>query len=77
MKIDTQADSSGRCWRLEGLSKKENRLLDTNYSVVIAGGGACMEVEDGIRWVNGNGKNTMLQKQKKSFSLRIHQISTL
>ena len=45
----------------EGLSKKkkkiEKELIDTDGSVVIAGGGVWAEVEEDMEGINGNGKN--------------------
>ena len=38
---------------MEGLSRKEKGLMDTDNSVAIAGG------EEGVRGLNGNGKNTI------------------
>ena len=53
-----QADSSGeRGWGVEGSSKKKKKkLMDMDNSVVIVGGRGCVEVEEGIRGINGNGK---------------------
>lgn len=45
--METQADSSGGCWWVEGSSKKGNRFVDTNISVVIAGG---RSLRGGERW---------------------------
>ena len=45
---------------MKGLSKKEKGLMDTDSSVVIAGRvRGRVEVEEGIRDINGNGKNTI------------------
>ena len=41
---------------MEGLSKNEKGLIDMDYSVVIMGG-------EGIRELNGNGKNTINMNQ--------------
>ena len=53
--------------RVEGWSQKGNELKDSDNSVVIAGGGGWMEVEEGIG-DNGNGKsiikNGLLKKIK-------------
>ena len=43
----------GGGWEVEGLSRKEKGLMDTDNSVAIAGG------EEGVRGLNGNGKNTI------------------
>ena len=55
---------------VEGSSK--NGLMDTDNSVVIAGGGAQVEVKKDVRGVNCNGKNTIkngLTKKKKNGSI--------
>ena len=48
-----------------GLSKKEKGLMNMDYSVVIVGG------KEGIRVLNGNGKNTIkylkIKKNKNLF----------
>ena len=41
---------------MEGLSKKEKELMDMDNSVVIAGERVWVEVEEGVRGINGNGK---------------------
>ena len=41
---------------LEGSSKNEKGLMEMDNRVVIAGGRGWIEVEEGIREVNGNGK---------------------
>ena len=50
---------------MEGLSKKEKGLMNMDYSVVIVGG------KEGIRVLNGNGKNTIkylkIKKNKNLF----------
>ena len=52
-----QADSSGG-GRLRGgrYSKKEKELMDMDISIAIVGGRVWVEVEDGIRILNGHRK---------------------
>ena len=44
---------------MEESNGKEKGLLDTDNSVVIVGDRGRVEVEEGIRGINGNGKNTI------------------
>ena len=51
---------------MEGLSKKEKELTDTDNSVVMGEGGEWVEVEKGVRGINGNVntiKNKLLKKR--------------
>ena len=41
---------------VEGLNKKEKGLMDMDNSVVIVVGREWMEVEEGIKGINSNGK---------------------
>lgn len=43
-------------WGVEGSSRKEKDLMDTNSSVVTVAGGRWVKVEEGIRRTNSNGK---------------------
>ena len=47
---------------VERYSKKEKGLMDMDNSVVIAGAGGWVEVEEGIKRVNGNGKKPIKMK---------------
>ena len=49
----------GRGCGVEGSSKKEKGLMDTENSLVIAVRVEWLEVEEAIRGVNGKGKNTI------------------
>ena len=44
---------------MEGLCKKEKGLMDMNNSVVIEGGRGWVELEEDIRGIHGNGKNSI------------------
>ena len=47
---------------MKGSSKKAKGLMDTDNRVVIVEGWGWVEVEEGIRGINGNGKNTKKKK---------------
>ena len=50
---------------MEGGSGKEKGLMDTDTSVVTTGVRGVMEVEEGMRGINGKGKNTIKNKLLK------------
>ena len=54
---------------VEGSNKKE--LMDAGDSMVIVGGGGQMEVQEGIRWVKGNGKTTIKKIIKYTIPWRL------
>ena len=63
---------------MEGQSKKDKRTYDTDISVVIVG--RVVEVEEGIRGIHGNGKNTIkinFRKQQKSTLVRRHLLKKI
>ena len=69
LKNDQQADSSGVAGvggslGNGGIDRKRKGLIDTDNSVVIAGRRGCVEVEEGIRGINFNGKNIIKNKLK-------------
>ena len=52
-------DSSGGVGGVGGGGIEEKGLMDMDNSVVTVGGEWWVEVEEGIRGINGNGKNTI------------------
>ena len=57
------------------MSKNEKGLMDTDNSVVIVGDRGRVEVEEGIRGINGNGKNTV--KIKVKILVLVHKLLTI
>ena len=51
-----------------GIEQKRKGLMDMDNCVVIVVGEGWVKVEEGIRGINGNGKNTIQNKFKKEQS---------
>ena len=57
------------------MSKNEKGLMDTDNNVVIVGDRGQVEVEEGIKGINGNGKNTV--KIKVKILVLVHKLLTI
>ena len=53
---------------MEGLSKKDKGMMDTVNSVVIMGWRWWVDVDDGVRGINGNGKINFFKDGKNKRS---------
>ena len=55
------------------MSEKQKELVDMDNDVLTAvGEGWWVEVEEGIRGINGNGKNTIKKQKKKEMRKRLN-----